>query len=368
VVEHDPIPRRSRRRSIAFVAAIVAFDLAVAAGVGYYLSATAPVGGVELSAGVEYGLRARVAASYPGYTVVGVQKITRDDTRTVSGGREVGVYFELQSASHPGFVLSRLYTAAEKQAGDAKNYSNSDDFFNAEATQDQPIESFIGMWVHERPGQTVYFIAESGLSTDPTRTYLVLAQWRERNGIEVKTVQGEYEYAYSAAADTWTGRPAPEPEPVPFTSEAPYVPPSLADTATAVAEGLPGFEPIGTTGDASNEVMLLVKHRKYPGLRMAIYPIWLDPADTTDDMVALFSGDRTKADAFAKAWSDLHGGAIIDLLMLDPNQTDDRNLVYVTYVESIAGVGDTNAESSAQLRYDAKRHKWAVYEPTGWND
>jgi hypothetical protein len=85
-------------------------------------------------------------------------------------------------------------------------------------------------------------------------------------------------------------------------------------------------------------------------MRVLVYPYMLDGGDPNDGIVKMFTGDRTKADAFAKAFSAKHPGAVIWEITFDPNGESDDNLVAVMFMPEA---------ETARFQYDPKTHVWA---------
>jgi hypothetical protein len=338
-------------------AAIAAVVVCALGGIGAYRLAAASAGAdsTTLSA-----LRTRAHQDYPGYTVASVESLVSTGTQ-LGPGPVSDVYFTLRNVQQPGFVLTAVYEASASAAKKPESYHDYDEFFSEPGSATQPVASFIGMWLYDHPGEECTYVFEAGLSTDTTRTYTVGYDRSVRDGATVKNSQGEYDYGYDTRSGTWVQMTASAFMAAAGSSAQGTVADraSLEDTRAAITEAMPGFEVIGSTTDAQGDPLVLVRDETFPQLRMAVDPLFLDPPDTTDGMVELFGGERTRADAFAKMWSASHPGTIIDYLGFDPNDMGDGNLIDLTYVGSVPAVDDLRYEKDATFRYDPSKHTWA---------
>ena len=330
-----------RRTSLVPVAAILALGLLVAGGVWLYLSPTGGAAPASIRASVETSLRSCVATDYPGYTVARAASFSRDDT-TSPGGRSASVQFLLQSAAHPGFKFTLVYYAPLMDAADAARYESDEEFFRAHPAQPQPVDSFIVMWLQNHPGEDCFSVLEGmSDSTDDIRTYWVAATRYERNGAVVKTLVENYDFHYAPATDSWTE--------VPRSPDVTDASGSLVDTEAAVAQSLPGFEYVASESDSLDNPTLVVRSVKYPKVRVVVYQYVLDGGDPNDGVFRLITGDRTKADAFAKAFSKAYAGSVVWDVTFDPEGTDNEDMVDVWMQPS----GDT-----VRLSYNPKAHVW----------
>lgn len=335
-----PNPSR-RRNAVALIAGILVFDLLVAAGVWLYLGPKAGAASASIPVGVESALRSRIASGYPGYTVDAVKSFSRDDPESPDGLTS-SVHFTMKSVEHPGFQFSLVYYAPASQAGNVTLYTSDDEFFRAGAFPAQPVDSFIKMWQHTHPGEDCFSVMEGTTdSMDDIRTYVVAATRYENNGGAVTSVIENYDFHYTAATDSWVEIPR---DAIPTEVSGAFV-----DTATAVAQAFPGFEYVATQGDALDNPSLVIRSVKYPKMQVLVYPYMLDGGDPNDGIVKMFTGDRTKADAFVKAFVAKYPDSVLWEITFDPNGESDENLVSAWSEPS----GDT-----IRLRYNAKTHVW----------
>jgi hypothetical protein len=365
---------RSRRLATGVaigVAVFVAIGLLLAAGLGAYLVSGGPFGA---HSSVESDLAVRAKKDYPGFTVTAVRTLTHANPAQ-TGARRTTVYFTLRNVRRPGFVLSAIYDTPAATANDPKAYENSDEFFRAGVSPSQPVDSFIEMWVHAHAVEECYYVYETVDSTNETRTYEVLFTRLVRASGVVTSKQGGYTYSYAPATDTWTQTSAYEegvPTATPQTSTVPTATPqtstvptattpgrdlsTVVTTATAVARSLPGFEYVVTVFDAP-DTLVIVRHKKYPKVQIAVLPVVLSPK-ANDGMVDMFVGDRARADAFARAWSERHPGVIIYYIKFDPDFVGEADLVEVSFVGSVAALANQDMGVDARLRYNGTRHAW----------
>ena len=358
-------PLRRRHTTLGVVAAIIVFDLLVAAGVWYSLS---PNGGTSavgpVTSPVEVALRERVATEYPGFTVTRVTSSELDYSADAGGGKDWIYYFDMQNREDPGFTYTAQYFAELSRKDEPIAYANRDAFFLDGTVPAATVASFMHMWPYAHPGEKVLSASITWDSAEATQTCVVDYARLEKTGTSITSTTGAYVYAYWPKTDTWTQLRSEQiaaPSQVDITEgyATPMDDGSLPDTQAAVAHALPGFKAIGVATHPNGDLMIVVGSTKYPGLRMAVDGIYLNPPDPdTEDMVKLFGGDRVRADAFARAWSSAHRGAVIDLLYFDPEATGDTNLLDVSYVKSIAQVDDIRYEKDVEYRYHPKTHVW----------
>lgn len=296
-----------------------------------------------------------MATEYPDFTVTGVSSRQVDYSTAAGGGSEWVFYFEMQSIERPAFAFTARYYTLVSSKADPRCYANGDSFFNPRLTPPEIASSFMRMWLFSHPGEKCLYVTLGDGWGSAARTCEVSYARFERTGTSVTSTSGAYVFNYLPDTDTWT-QVAAAASPAPQEDAAVGYEFSLADTRTAVVNALPGFEAIGTATRANGDPMILVRHTKYRGLRMAVDGVFLDPPNTTLDMVDLFIGDRVKADSFARAWSSAHGGTIIDLLYFEDAGT--KNTLGMTFVTSVKDVDDTRHEESTQYHYDSKTHVW----------
>jgi len=164
----------------------------------------------------------------------------------------------------------------------------------------------------------------------------------------------------SAAVDATTPLTAPAPEQPAVEDAATNADGSLVDTAAAVAKGLPGFDLVGEATSSSGDPLILVRSRAHPAFRASVDPNALDPAATyVEDLVVMFKGSGLRGSRFVSYMARLHPGVIVDIATLDPDLTDDTNLLWVTYVKTPAQVDDSRYEKELMLRWDPKARSWA---------
>jgi hypothetical protein len=310
----------------------VVFDLLAVAGLWFYL---APRDGSGDGSNVQAGLTARVAEDYPGYAVVGVKTLNVPATGATTW------YFTIRNLASPGFEYEAVYSAPIQYAGELSAYGNTDTFFMGAASPRQPADSFIRMWLRSHPGQQCFYVFEYTSSSEATRTYDVSYTRYENSGGVVTPIQGTYRYAYSVESDTWAELP-----------EAPRqdASGSFVDTEAVVASMLPAFELVATVADPGGDT-LVAQHTKYPGLRVAMYPYRLAGYEPDDGILRLFGGDRTRADAFARAFAARYAGNVIWDITFDPEYTSNENVVDVWFQPG----GET-----ARFRYDPKQNLWTI--------
>ena len=340
---HEPADSasRPRRTALVVVAAILALGLLIAGGVWFFLSPEGGAAPASIRPNAEPSLRSRIATDYPGYTVARAAYFSRDDTSS-GAGRWASFQFLLESAAHPGFHFTLVYRAPLMDAGDVARYESDEEFFRSKPTQPQPVDSFIVMWLHSHPGEDCFSVIEGmSDSTDDIRTYWVGATRYERNGSVVKSVVEDYGFQYASATDSWTEVPLPA-----HVSNASG---ALVDTEAAVAQALPGFEYVASETDSLDNPTLVVRSVKYPKVRAVVYRYVLDGGDPNDGIFRLITGDRMKADAFARAFSKAYAGSVIWEVAFDPEGTDDANMVDVWIEPS----GDV-----VRLSYNPKTHVW----------
>jgi hypothetical protein len=180
---------------------------------------------------VEAALRSRAATEYPAFTVESVWTYSHPDT--VTADVITAVQIKMLSTRRPGFQFTLVYTAPAKFAGDASYFRTDEDFFRAGATPTQPVDSFMNMWLHERPGETCFGVIETTYygAAEETRTYYVVATRYEQNGASLTSAQEGYRYAYRASANTWTQLSADD-------GPAPSVPATEAASPEEPADGI----------------------------------------------------------------------------------------------------------------------------------
>ena len=344
---------------------VVAVTIAVLAG-AFALAAYAYVFVIvpmNVRSSAKNVLAPRVAQEYPGYTVSKVQTLP---SKGPSGTPDAGVIvsFTLRSIRSPGFVYVVDYSSPATVSSDPKAYENLDDFFRVGGASQGAVDSFVDMWLRSHHGESVYYVFEPGVSSGTTVTYEVDYSRSEDNGTAVTSSQGEYYYSYVPTTGVWTQDAAapveaPAPRPADVTPEPMMTRDdgSLVDTGAAVARALPHFTAVGSAPEANGDPRVLVRHRDYPGLRMVIDAIWLDPPDPADGMIAMFSTSAKQARAFAKLWSSLHAGTVIIGIEFDPD-LEDANVVEVTYAQTLGRLYDIDATGVARFRYAPKTGVW----------
>jgi len=364
-------PGKSSRTGLV-IAAAVAIVLLVAAGLTFYMLLSALP---SLDPAVVSGIRERAVAEYPGFDVV--RTYSRSDRASGSDStRMVSVYVELRNRNRPGFIYTAMYEAPESVSGEPAAYENGDDFFST-AGSSQPTDSFMAMWLRGRPGKAVGYVFELGSPSDDPRMYEVGYTASQNDAGTVTSSSGTLYFAYAAASGSWeeTTQAAADGiavEPPPVVSAPPVTEPdasfesdsvtrengSLVDTETTIARALPAFRFSETATDAMGGLLVVLRHRKYPKVRLVVDPIFLDPGDTTEEALALFNADKVRGDAFAKMWSARHPGKIIDTVYMDLDETGDTDVFDVDYVDSIEAVHDWNKVTEARFRYDRKSRSW----------
>ena len=306
---------------------------------------------IPLSQGNRVGaaLTERALKEYPGFAFVRLYAASRDGAAGEDDGVS-DVFIVLADRVHEGFIYTAAYSAPLSVAGDPEAYENLDDFFRTPVSPRQPTDSFITMWMGTRPTDVCEYVTEIGESMDPTRTYEVDYSLPARAGVETKMKKAYYTYAPSD--DAWADTAISQ-EAIPTPDD------SVVDTAAAVAAALPAFEAVGVAQLPDGQWVAVLRHMRFPKLRVVTDPAYLTPDDPGDDTVVMFGehADAMRARSFIRMWTAAHPRAIIDFIAFDPDSEGRDDIIDVLYADSVDDVGVYGKEKYTRLRY-TKSHTW----------
>ncbi len=349
----DRAPRRPASPKVVLAIAFAVVLVVAVGGLLSYLAVTLIVMPFARSSALAAGLTARARAEYPGATFVALQ--TRVTTDTAESGPNRIVYISLTDPRHAGFRFTATYSAPASVTTDAAAFENLDDFFKAQASPRQPVDSFESTWMRNHARDTCEYVIETGNAYEATRTYQVGA-FPAADGTSATGIRTTY-FTYVVATDLWAETDSDPLEAASADATAPLDEPSVTDTATAVAAALPGFKATGVAQEPQGDWVAIVGNTRFPKVRLAVYVEYLDPTDTSDGMVTLFGRPSKRADAFARMWTARHPGTVIESLDFDPDYTGATDLVDVGYTPGpAADVGVALAVE--RFRYRPSSDSW----------
>lgn len=349
------------------LAAIVAAALALG-GLGIvglvFMSRNAPSPVTAL----ESEWMARVQDDYPGYRVdeLQVSRVTVDEEP------EMVAFATLSSEKYRGFTIATKYTASAAATGVAA-FTSGDGFFSTPAADSQPVDSFISMWRRDHRDLVCTSVDDAGSGPGGIRRfdvgYEVTSDPSSTSVDDGSTYRYEYDPltgAWSLAAQgSWDEQDAAMEESAAagvadLPSYEDYVE-SKESIPVLVRKLLPGFDYRGAVDIGDGSGYALLRHKKYPGLRIVVDESSLQISPADDGALDILGGKTARGTAFARTWADRHPGTIIWVITIDPEYEADRNTVGVTYFDSLSALkAPAGVPEQALCRWDPSSSRWSV--------
>lgn len=312
---------------------------------------------------VRDAIAARAAKDYPTFAIDSIESMTA--TSTVVGiDREVRCYVTMHSRLVGGFAFRTVYSAPVRDIASPARFVDEDLFFATAGTADASMTgSFQRTWVLLHPGSLCVSVANNAMISGKTmNNYDVLYFPRASSKVETAYL------LYDTGSSTWgvaSSGGESDAAQAPNAAFATRPDGSLVDTAAAVSEAYPGFEPYEPYREPTGTWGLLVRDSRYHDVMLSIDPGYLSVVARDDDTRLLVSSGGAKSTSFMKAWTAKHGGTVITYVGPDPDYRGPDLMVDILYAtappEGSLFLGD---DMSCTARYNVASHRWTVTDDT----